>query len=188
MGKFKGRNLAIGKTAANSLFESVSKSTCFFISHRAINMVDAQKISDYINESGFNTYLDKNDRDLQNAVAAYDSKKITECIQAGITNSSHIICVVSKDTAGSWWVPFEIGFATGDNLEVITLKLKGDFELPSYLKISTILKGIKSLNNYLESFLNQNPLYEVYSANSNDRYLIKESSVHPLKDTLDLEK
>ena len=58
------------------------------------------------------------------------------------------MCLVSPNTVGSWWVPYELGFAKKSGTPLATLKLK-DTDLPAYLEISQIITGTKSLNLYL---------------------------------------
>lgn len=46
---------------------------------------------------------------------------------------SHLIAVVSENTEGSWWVPFEIGEATIIDNRIATFQV-GYVTLPEYLK------------------------------------------------------
>lgn len=60
----------------------------------------------------------------------------------------YILCLVSPKTVGSWWVPYELGFAKKSEMPLATLKLK-DTDLPASLEISELIKGTESLNRYL---------------------------------------
>jgi hypothetical protein len=106
-------------------------------------------IANYINTRGdIDAYLDINDDDLQRAANSGDALAITAFIERGLSKSTHIMCLVSPKTVGSWWVPYELGFAKKSGMPLATLKLK-DTELPAYLEISEIIKGTESLNRYL---------------------------------------
>jgi hypothetical protein len=129
--------------------ESVGKS-CIFLSHISIDKSWATAIGEYITRYGdIDIYLDVNDPDLQSAVLTNDAALMTRFIERGLSRSTHIMCLVSVDTVRSWWVPYELGFAKNAGRHLSTLKLKGDVELPAYLEISEIIRGTKSLNQYL---------------------------------------
>lgn len=138
-----------------ALNESLSKSSsattaCIFLSHISIDKSSATAIGQYITQHGdIDIYLDVNDPDLQAAVLTNDAARMTRFIERGLSRSTHIMCLVSVDTVRSWWVPYELGFAKNAKQHLSTLKLKGDVELPAYLEISEIIRGTKSLNQYL---------------------------------------
>ena len=123
---------------------------CIFLSHISVDKSSATAIGTYITKHGnIDIYLDVNDSDLQNAVRRGDPASITQFIEQGLSNSTHIMCLVSADTVGSWWVPYELGFAKNAGKHLSTLKLKGEIILPAYLQISEIIPGTDTLNNYL---------------------------------------
>ena len=106
---------------------------CIFISHISIDKSAATAIGNYITRQGdIDTYLD-----------------ITQFIERGLSHSTHIMCLVSKDTVGSWWVPYELGFAKKAGKSLSTMKLKGEVALPPFLEISELIRGTKGLNAYL---------------------------------------
>lgn len=122
---------------------------CVFLSHISIDKNAAKAIADYINTCGdIDTYLDTNDDDLRLAASTGDAAAVTKFVERGLSNSTHILCLVSPNTVRSWWVPYELGFAKKSGMPLATLKLKNT-ELPSYLEISEIIKGTDSLNRYL---------------------------------------
>ena len=122
---------------------------CIFLSHISVDRAAARAIGAYIMaQGGIDVYLDMNDDDLQRAAAAGDAAAITAFIERGLSSSTHILCLVSQNTARSWWVPYELGFGKRSGKPLATLRLK-DTELPAYLEISEIIQGTKSLNQYL---------------------------------------
>ena len=114
--------------------------SCIFLSHISVDKTAAIAIGNYITQKGdIDIYLDIDDEDLQNAVKLNDPVGITQFIERGLDQSTHIMCLVSKDTVRSWWVPYELGFGKNAKKHLSCLKLKGDVDLPSYLEISEII-------------------------------------------------
>jgi len=82
--------------------DSASK-PCIFLSHISVDKTAAIAIGDYITKRGdIDIYLDINDRELQEAARAGNAEGITRFIEQGLSNSSHIMCLVSANTAKSW--------------------------------------------------------------------------------------
>ena len=123
---------------------------CIFLSHISVDKSAAMALANYITKNGdIDIYLDVNDGQLQQAAASGNASRITQFIEEGLSHSTHIMCLVSADTAKSWWVPYELGFAKRAGKNLSTFKLKGEISLPAYLQISQIILGTKSLNEYL---------------------------------------
>ena len=176
---------------------TLASKPCIFLSHRSVDKNLVREIGKYITKSGVDIYLDENDQELQKADAEGDDRKVTQCIQTGIEQSTHVLCLLSPITVSgeSWWVPYEIGFGEKAGRDICSLKLKSipERSIPSYLKIRKWLKGIHALNTYLKeitankkiilrSFGQFDSQYKVYT----DSAILEESfSFHPLKDYLD---
>jgi hypothetical protein len=77
-------------------------------------------------QANIKTYFDVLD------VESQTTDDITSVITRRITESTHLIAVVSGQTAQSWWVPFEIGEATISNRRICSYKSNVS-ELPEYL-------------------------------------------------------
>ena len=138
---YENRNLAKAAVSHNR--------PCIFLSHISVDKSTAAAIGNYITKRGdIDIYLDINDQELQDAVNNGDAISITHFIERGLGNSTHIMCLASANTARSWWVPYELGFAKNAGAYLSTLRLK-DVELPAYLEISEVIRGTKSLNEYL---------------------------------------
>jgi hypothetical protein len=175
----KGRNFAIRN--GQGLFETFAsnntgKDICIFLSHISVDKAAAIRIGEYIMNAGFNIYLDINDEELQRAVERNDAIKITSSIEKGITNSSHVMCIVSNSTKNSWWVPYEIGYGKKSGKKLSTLALRDVVNLPSYLLITHTIEGVIGLNTYLNSIGNGSINYEKLSEYA--------SFVHPLSTDL----
>ena len=177
----KGQNLA----EQSRVFSSTSFSgVTIFLSHISIDKDVAIKIGQYIMDAGFDIYLDINDQKLQQAVKENNAAVITQCIEQGISKSTHIMCLISEKTKESWWVPYELGFGKKSGKIISSLCHRDVTYIPPYLRIATVLEGIESLNKYLESLIKKQPIVlneQVYKQYSwQQGYLVQPSTSHPL--------
>lgn len=149
-----GKNRAYLLKSLRSFTEAATRKgerPCIFLSHISIDKQTAKAIGDYITDRGdIDIYLDIYDEDLQRAVALGNAQMITKFIEEGLEQSTHVMCLVSKSTISSWWVPYELGFGKRAAKELSTLALKDVDALPAFLSIGAVLEGTKSLNAYLE--------------------------------------
>lgn len=178
-----GINRALSK---NRILAEASESLghpCVFLSHISVDKPSAIAVGNYITEhGGIDVYLDIHDQELQQAVNTGDALGITEFIERGLSKSTHIMCLVSAETARSWWVPYELGYAKNAGAKLSTLKLKGEVSLPAYLEISEIIRGTESLNNYLAKVRRR---LEKITASVLTERLIPNDESHPLDEYLD---
>lgn len=181
-----GKNLALS-TEAMAL-ESASRrprKPCIFLSHITEDKKAVKAIGDYIMEEGnLNIYLDIHDADLQRAVSNNDAKGITEFIERGLKSSTHLMCLYSKNTVGSWWVPYEIGYGKCSDSEVSSLKLKGNVDLPAFLEVGTMLLNMKDLNKYLQKIATENKISPIFES-ANLSLLSDTTLTHPINLYLD---
>lgn len=153
-----GINLARQKLYEFSVNEQkdLENKKCVFLSHRSVDKDKVIKIGNYIMKAGLNIYLDVNDANLQDAVNAQNAKKITQCIQRGLSYSHYVLCAISSNTFDdkSWWVPYEIGYADKELKECCLLKLDtlSRNNIPDYLKIKEILYNVGNLNKKLQTW------------------------------------
>lgn len=140
--KFKSRSEAL----ANGV-------KCFFISYQKKDKESAEKVADYIQNTGIDVYIDLYDKDLKISHQSNNPKEVTKAICNGINNSSHMIVIVSPNTMNSSWVPFEIGYGYDKTeLRVLCLKGIGRGSLPEYVKIVPIIRDIYDLNGLIETY------------------------------------
>src|SRR4051812_31770195 len=119
------------------------------------------------------------DEALNRAVKSGSPDAITKSIEKGLEYSSHVICIVSKETVKSWWVPYEVGFGKRSKKPLSTLTLKNTVTIPSYLKITCLIRGTAGLNDYLLGLSKQNTTLN----KSGSSFVISNNhskSVHPL--------
>lgn len=144
------------------------KENCVFISYKKEDAQAAQAIGNFlINAVGIDIYLDTNDFELEEAVSEENDQKIVNSIRKGLSHSTHLLCLISDKTRLSWWVPYEIGVAETNGLDIASLKLKNIDDFPSYLKIRKTLYNTDQFLRYVSEIT---PL-AVYFSESNYRNL-----------------
>lgn len=182
-----GINRALYEDRHLAKLNETSNKPCLFLSHISVDKAAAAAIGKYIRVQGdIDIYLDIEDEDLQVAVKTGDPVGITEFIERGLTHSTHIMCLVSKTTADSWWVPYELGFGKNGGKSLSCLKLIGKVGLPPYLEISEIIRGTDSLNRYLTRV--RRGLSKSAATGTLTETLIRSTaSQHPLDDYLDFD-
>ncbi|OZQ77436.1 toll/interleukin-1 receptor domain-containing protein [Paenibacillus odorifer] len=157
-----GRNLAnpsVTESLNKTQFASKQKSdVCIFLSYTSEDRKTVEKIGEYIQNAGFDIYLDIYDEKLQKAVSQGDPSAITKNIENGLTVSTNVFCIVSEKTVNSWWVPYEIGFGKRAEKGLATLTLKDTVTIPSFLEITRLLRGTRSLNDYLIEISNKSSI------------------------------
>lgn len=163
---YKGYNKADFTESLIRILNSkeIKNRPCVFLSHKKEDKDECKKIAEYFKNAEIDYYLDELDDKLQIAVENNDPILITESIKKGIRESSHMLVVVSEKTYKSHWVPFEVGYghsaildqtletdkALGKiKLSILTLKDISEKTLPDYMQVGHIIRGTKSLNNYI---------------------------------------
>ncbi|MDR6762946.1 hypothetical protein J2Y38_003164 [Flavobacterium sp. 2755] len=148
---------------------TIRERPCVFLSHKREDKEACKTIASYFRDAGIDYYLDEEDKSLQYASSINDPVKITESIKKGIRESTHMMVVVSEKTYKSLWVPFEVGHGHASildqekfmhnedliKLSILILKDIAEKTLPDYLKTGYIIKGTKSLNNYISKITNR---------------------------------
>ncbi|MCB5361735.1 toll/interleukin-1 receptor domain-containing protein [Vibrio lentus] len=139
-----------------------------FISYRHSDRNQALEIDKYLNRCGVPTYLDVLDTESQS------SQNITEVITRNVARSSHMIAVISHDTAKSWWVPFEIGEATISDTRIASFKT-GYTALPEFLKMWPQMSQMTHMKMFVEEYkrersisLEGRNIYESIKGNSSN--------------------
>jgi hypothetical protein len=142
----------------------VKSRPCVFLSHKKEDKPSCRAIAEYLKEAEIDYYLDEEDPHLQQAVGTNNAHKITESIKKGISDSTHMLVVVSEKTYKSQWVPFEVGYGhsslvdeTNDRLKlsILTLKDLSEKDLPTFMQVGNIIRGTKSLNKYISEISNK---------------------------------
>lgn len=116
-----------------------------FISHRQIDQGMAVKIAEYLKGRGVPHWVDVLDP------ATRGSIDITKHIVATIDKCSHLIVVFSVNTAGSMWVPFELGAAYKAGKGIGTYMMDGA-STPEYLNAFPRMKSGTDLDHYIAEY------------------------------------
>lgn len=118
-----------------------------FISYRHSDEGQAIKINNILKSSGIETYLDRFDAESQNS----DDNTITDIITQRVSTCTHLLAIMSSETAKSWWVPFEIGEATALSRRITSFR-QGYIELPPFLKIWPVMTRDEHLLLFIEEY------------------------------------
>ncbi|MBF8456717.1 toll/interleukin-1 receptor domain-containing protein [Kaistella sp. G5-32] len=144
--------------------KELEKRPCIFWSHKREDKPACRKIAEYLKDAGVDYYLDEEDAGLQSASTENNPEKITESIKKGISESTHMLVVISEKTYSSQWVPFEVGYGHATILDkdasenkqknkiqlaILTLQDISEKTLPDYLQVGYIIRGTKSINEYI---------------------------------------
>ena len=179
-----GINRATAENRSLARLNESNGQPCIFLSHISVDKAAVIEIANYITVRGdIDVYLDINDRELQDAADSGNAEGITEFIEKGLSNSTHIMCLVSANTVRSWWVPYDLGFGKKSGKPLATLKLKDTVSLPAYLEISEIINGTKTLNLYLSSI--KRGLRKTAAVQLTESPITHTAAFHPLDKYLD---
>ncbi|WLH30600.1 toll/interleukin-1 receptor domain-containing protein [Pseudomonas canadensis] len=116
-----------------------------FISYRHTDRLQAMAINARLSQANIKTYIDVLDAESQT------TDDITGVITRRITECTHLLAVVSEQTARSWWVPFEIGEATISNRRICSFKT-GSSELPLYLDKWPKLTSDNDISFFIDAY------------------------------------
>lgn len=123
---------------------------CVFICHKSEDKPAARDISNYLkNDVGVDVYIDEDNEALQVAARLGDSQRIVDYIREGIEVSTHLLAVISEKSKRSWWVPYEIGVAEEQELEIAHVILRDVGSIPAFLEITEIIETEPGLRNWV---------------------------------------
>lgn len=86
-----------------------------FISHRQCDLAEAQKVARIVKSLGWNYWLDVEDPTLQSISAnasqgtLHYALAVASTIEFALLNCTHVVAVLTSNTPGSAWVPYEYG-------------------------------------------------------------------------------
>lgn len=130
-----------------------------FISHRQADATEAQQIASIAKAQGFEFWLDILDPTFASITATPldDERKglLTAIyIEMALLNCTHLIAVMTANTIGSMWVPYEFGRVKGDSLfdsQVASRLHISHVGLPEYLHLGHKHKSDKEVSDWLLS-------------------------------------
>ena len=116
-----------------------------FISYKHSDRVLALQINQQLIAASINTYLDVLDPESQS------TENITQVITKNVAECTHLIAIVSSQTASSWWVPFEIGEATISAKRIASYR-SGYSQLPEYLGMWPQMTSMQHLSLFIATY------------------------------------
>ncbi|MCR6487764.1 toll/interleukin-1 receptor domain-containing protein [Amycolatopsis sp. OK19-0408] len=111
-----------------------------FVSHRNLDKPLAEAVTAVLDRLGVHYWFDRDDVDSQAAAALgmVGDQQLVHAIERGVRHCTHLLGLLSAATAGSWWVPYEIGFSRSARIPVSYLVLpsiRSMAGLPEYVRL-----------------------------------------------------
>ncbi|MCY7352166.1 MAG: hypothetical protein LH606_16125 [Cytophagaceae bacterium] len=129
-----------------------------FVSHRQIDKDYALSIANIANDTGFEFWLDVLDPTLLTlpTLTHLTPKQIvllTACIiEMGLINSTHVIAVMTEDSKGSVWIPYEYGRVRKFDDTACWSHPNHTFTLPDYMLLGPITGSRLDIEEWLRRF------------------------------------
>lgn len=142
-----------------------------FISHKREDTTRSLWIAEYLRRKDIPVYLDVLDPSLQT------TDDITARLMLFISQSTHLLAVVSSYTSASWWVPFEIGAASQGNRRITTYEID-KVSLPDFLSKWPILRNEQDLKDFANIYKLDAPTATEARANENVSSLADANRFH----------
>ena len=111
-----------------------------FLSYRHADQSTALGLANDLDRQGRRVYIDVHDDTLVPGQQDLDNALVT-----AISKSDTMIIIVSDETQGSWWVPWEIGVSTPSR------KPKAMYKPQTYRPLPTYLEKLRRLRNASEA-------------------------------------
>lgn len=115
-----------------------------FVSHKDSDTLRASDVAKGLRDNGHQVYMDAFDDGLKHGTA-----DLADYLRVRLAQCDALIAVVSRNTQGSWWVPWEIGVATERDYPLGTFQCD-DTTPPDYLKKWPILKSMADLGLFAD--------------------------------------
>lgn len=116
-----------------------------FISHSTRDDALARSVHSQLQAKGITCYID----DLDRAAATLrGTPAVTDLILSRLDGCSHLLAVVTSNTTGSWWVPFEVGVARRAPRAISTFTNRTLQELPEFLREWPVLTGPAAIDEF----------------------------------------
>ena len=118
-----------------------------FLSYRHTDKTTAWDLAHYLDLRGIRVFIDVHDDSLVPGQEDLDDALVT-----AIDNARTMIIVVSDETQGSWWVPWEIGVSTPFGKPRAMYKPQAYGQLPAYLVKLKRLQSSTEANSWVTAF------------------------------------
>lgn len=124
-----------------------------FISHRTADDTIAQQVAYRLRYNhNITVFIDDIDQEVRRAQG---TAAITALLVRRINTCTNLLAIVSQNTQGSWWVPFEIGVARQSPRAITTMTNLVDASLPEYLLEWPRLRGEAAVDTFARLYKEQ---------------------------------
>ena len=119
-----------------------------FLSYRHTDKATAWDLAYDLDRRGRRVFIDVHDNTLVPGQEDLDDALVT-----AIDNARTMIIIISDETQGSWWVPWEIGVSTPFGKPRAMYKPKTYGPLPAYLEKLKRLQNSTEANSWVTAFI-----------------------------------
>jgi hypothetical protein len=124
-----------------------------FISHRTADDKIARGVAERLEQRhSIKVYVDDIDLELQRTRR---TSVITSLLVQRLNACTNLLAIVTQNTEGSWWVPFEIGVARQSPRVITTMTNLSDGSLPEYLLEWPRLRGDAAVDTFAQLYKQQ---------------------------------
>ena len=129
---------------------------CVFVSHRRADLAQAMRIAYLACQEGFDYWLDVLDPQLGPFAPPKSGAAIAAIIEMALLNSTHVMAVMTRNTKGSQWVPYEYGRVKAPM--PVTLQAASWLDkslaapdIPEYLHLGAITRSEAEIRTWLQA-------------------------------------
>ena len=116
-----------------------------FISHRSADDAIAKNVAYRLKTvHGITCYLD----DIDARLRKVSPQELTKILVDMVNKCTNLLAVVTENTTGSWWVPYEIGVAKQAPRVITSMTNLADSSLPEYLMEWPRLRGDSAVDAF----------------------------------------
>ena len=141
---------------------------CVFVSHRRSDEAQARRVAFLACQEGFDYWLDVVDPNLSGVTGVTISSEeqkaaaVAAIIEMALLNSTHVVAVMTANTRGSEWVPYEYGRVKAPQLPIsLQAACWADprigWDLPGYLYLGEIHRSESDVRQWLRTELQKQP-------------------------------
>ena len=123
-----------------------------FISHRQADKQKALEIANFLDQHKIEYWIDVLDPDLDNS--QNNAITIANIIEMALLNCSHVIALLTDNSKGSQWIPYEFGRVKEKRLMVdnaATYKYRLSNSLPEYMLLSPLFDSNQKMLGWINS-------------------------------------
>ena len=124
-----------------------------FISHRTADDSIAQQVASRLKyHHGITVYIDDIDQQVSRARG---TPAITGLLVRRVNECTNLLAIITQNTQGSWWVPFEIGIARQAPRVITSFTNQADASMPEYLLEWPRLRGSTAVDTFARLYKQQ---------------------------------